>query len=180
MARKASVSSAERRRLTEGAESDRVAESFLRSCRIVATSLHLANAPAASKSQKPHFTSGKSCRGDRKKARSEPVGEAPPAPSGCLTAVRLSPRYPLYVPKAALLHCAAFGRHAFTLSVKTKNSAFAEFLSQWLPRRDSNPNRQNQNLQCYHYTTRQSCSLSRTGGVDGARTRNPRIDSPVR
>ena len=26
----------------------------------------------------------------------------------------------------------------------------------WLPRRDSNPNKQNQNLRCYHYTTRQS------------------------
>ena len=25
----------------------------------------------------------------------------------------------------------------------------------WLPRRDSNPNKQNQNLLCYHYTTRQ-------------------------
>ena len=25
----------------------------------------------------------------------------------------------------------------------------------WLPRRDSNPNKQNQNLRCYHYTTRQ-------------------------
>ena len=44
----------------------------------------------------------------REKARSEPVGSAPPAASGCLTAVRLSPRYPLYVPKAASLHCAAF------------------------------------------------------------------------
>ena len=26
----------------------------------------------------------------------------------------------------------------------------------WLPRRDSNPNKQNQNLRCYHYTTRQT------------------------
>ena len=28
--------------------------------------------------------------------------------------------------------------------------------SYWLPRRDSNPNKQNQNLRCYHYTTRQT------------------------
>ena len=53
------------------------------------------------------------------------------------------------------------------------------FFVSWLPRRDSNPNKQNQNLRCYHYTTRQS-PLFRIGGVDGARTRNPRIDSPVR
>ena len=50
------------------------------------------------------------------------------------------------------------------------------FFVSWLPRRDSNPNKQNQNLRCYHYTTRQTP----IGGVDGARTRNPRIDSPVR
>ena len=27
------------------------------------------------------------------------------------------------------------------------------FFVSWLPRRDSNPNKQNQNLRCYHYTT---------------------------
>ena len=54
-------------------------------------------------------------------------------------------------------------------------------LFEWQGSRDSNPNKQNQNLRCYHYTTRQTrLFLSRTGGVDGARTRNPRIDSPVR
>lgn len=34
-------------------------------------------------------------------------------------------------------------------------------LSEWgvLPRQDSNPDKQNQNLRCYHYTTRQKSDL---------------------
>ena len=99
-------------------------EFFTRSSMIGTTPLNLANADAVSISQPPHFTSGQSCWGYRvKKLGASPSYppeakpesrsdlnegcEAPPAARGCLTAVRLSPRYPLYVPKAASLHCAA-------------------------------------------------------------------------
>ena len=44
---------------------------------------------------------------------------------------------------------------------------------EWLPRRDSNPNKQNQNLRCYHYTTRQSRVLSVLAGSTGLEPATP-------
>ena len=43
----------------------------------------------------------------------------------------------------------------------------------WLPRRDSNPNKQNQNLRCYHYTTRQQLALSEWRGRRGSNPQPP-------
>ena len=45
--------------------------------------------------------------------------------------------------------------------------------SRWLPRRDSNPNKQNQNLRCYHYTTRQSRVLPVLAGSTGLEPATP-------
>ena len=43
---------------------------------------------------------------------------------------------------------------------------------EWLPRRDSNPNKQNQNLRCYHYTTRHP-RLLRLAGSTGLEPATP-------
>ena len=48
---------------------------------------------------------------------------------------------------------------------------FGDF--EWLPRRDSNPNKQNQNLRCYHYTTRQTPYLLRLAGSTGLEPATP-------
>ena len=42
-----------------------------------------------------------------------------------------------------------------------------------MPRRDSNPNKQNQNLRCYHYTTRQSRAFSKLAGSTGLEPATP-------
>ena len=42
-----------------------------------------------------------------------------------------------------------------------------------MPRRDSNPNKQNQNLRCYHYTTRQSPFFSDWRGRRGSNPQPP-------
>ena len=47
------------------------------------------------------------------------------------------------------------------------------FFVSWLPRRDSNPNKQNQNLRCYHYTTRQTPYLLRLAGSTGLEPATP-------
>ena len=56
---------------------------------------------------------------------------------------------------------------------KKKSSASAEGFIEWLPRRDSNPNKQNQNLRCYHYTTRQSRVLPVLAGSTGLEPATP-------
>ena len=56
---------------------------------------------------------------------------------------------------------------------KKKNPVSRAYFFEWLPRRDSNPNKQNQNLRCYHYTTRQSRSPFRMAGSTGLEPATP-------
>ena len=73
-------------------------EFFTRSRMIGTTFLNLSNADAASKSQKPHFTSRQSCGGYRvKKLGASPSSRPPPPPRRCLAAAS-----PLPLPSAAL------------------------------------------------------------------------------
>lgn len=71
--------------------------------------------------------------------------------------------------------CRISGKGSLTRRKDTgsKSAINGEDGKEWLPRRDSNPNKQNQNLRCYHYTTRQSRVLSKMAGSTGLEPATP-------